>query len=65
MAVSTLDEDRSVTPVPCVRYPGYSAAQFVHPEGVCACFHGGPAPVASPTPSPVTEGTVPLQRKPS
>lgn len=31
--------------VPCARYAGLSAAVFQHPEGVCACFHGGPAPV--------------------
>ncbi|GAB2681961.1 hypothetical protein [Thalassiella azotivora] len=31
--------------VPCVRYAGLAAARFEHPEGVCACFHGGPAPV--------------------
>lgn len=32
-------------PVPCARYAGLSAAVFAHPEGVCACFHGGPSPV--------------------
>jgi hypothetical protein len=65
MAVTPLHEEKEVEPVPCVRYPGYSAAQFVHPEGICACFHGGPAPIAAPTPPPVAEGSVPLQRKPS
>lgn len=32
------------TTVPCLRFPGFGAGEYEHPEGVCACFHGGPAP---------------------
>lgn len=32
------------TPVPCVRFPGFGAGEYEHPEGVCACFRGGPSP---------------------
>jgi hypothetical protein len=37
-------------PVPCAAGPGTGAAQYVHPEGICACFWGGPAPVRAPAP---------------
>jgi hypothetical protein len=63
--MTTIDENKPVLPVPCVRYPGYSAAQFVHPEGVCACFHGGPAPIAAPSPRPSFDSFVPMQRNSS
>lgn len=33
------------TPMPCAAKPSDGTAQYVHPEGACACFHGGPAPV--------------------
>jgi hypothetical protein len=32
------------TAVPCVRFPGFGAGDYEHPEGVCACFRGGPSP---------------------
>ena len=37
------------TPMPCAAKPGDGTARYVHPEGACACFHGGPAPVRVPT----------------
>lgn len=33
----------------CVAQPGFRPGQFVHPEGECACFRGGPAPIQSLT----------------
>jgi hypothetical protein len=33
----------------CVARPGFAPGQFVHPEGECACFRGGPAPVLALT----------------
>jgi hypothetical protein len=30
--------------VPCFRFPGFGAGEYEHPEGVCACFRGGPPP---------------------
>jgi len=63
--MTTIGENKPVTAVPCVRYPGYSAAQFVHPEGVCACFHGGPAPIAAPSSRPGGDTFVPMQRNSS
>jgi hypothetical protein len=32
------------TAVPCLRFPGFGTGDYEHPEGVCACFRGGPAP---------------------
>jgi hypothetical protein len=32
-------------PVPCVRFPGHRPGEYIHPEGKCSCFHGGPGPV--------------------
>jgi hypothetical protein len=37
-------------PVPCAAGPGTSGGQYVHPEGICACFWGGPAPVRAAAP---------------
>jgi hypothetical protein len=37
-------------PVPCAAGPGTGGVQYVHPEGICACFWGGPAPVRAPAP---------------
>lgn len=34
----------------CVANPGFRPGQFVHPEGECACFRGGPAPIAALSP---------------
>lgn len=34
----------------CVASPGFRPGQFVHPEGECACFRGGPAPIATRSP---------------
>jgi hypothetical protein len=31
--------------VPCAANPATGGGQYVHPEGTCACFRGGPAPV--------------------
>jgi len=43
--MTTADEDLSVNPaplaVPCAAHPW---TDFVHLDGVCACFYGGPAP---------------------
>jgi hypothetical protein len=36
--------------VPCAADPGTGAGRYVHPEGVCACFWGGTAPVWVPAP---------------
>lgn len=30
---------------PCAVHPRTGAGALVHPDGQCACFHGGPAPV--------------------
>ena len=30
--------------VPCLRFPGFGFGDYEHPEGVCACFRGGPSP---------------------
>ncbi|MFP5347382.1 MAG: hypothetical protein ACLGIA_10165 [Actinomycetes bacterium] len=52
------NEHRGADPsgiVPCARYAGLAAARFVHPEGVCACFHGGSPPVLLPTPVSAAE----------
>lgn len=38
------------TPAICVRYPGFRTGELVHPEGICQCFHGGPAPVRTLSP---------------
>ena len=34
----------TATPVPCLRFPGFGTGDYEHPEGVCACFRGGPPP---------------------
>ena len=42
----------TVTPTvssPCYRYLGSTNGLYEHPEGVCACFHGGPAPIRTLT----------------
>jgi hypothetical protein len=31
-------------PVRCLRFPGFGAGEYEHPDGVCGCFHGGPPP---------------------
>jgi hypothetical protein len=36
--------DAAPEPVPCAASPG-GAGRYLHPEGVCACFRGGPAPI--------------------
>jgi hypothetical protein len=30
---------------PCAVHPRTGGGNLVHPDGPCACFHGGPAPV--------------------
>jgi hypothetical protein len=45
--MSTRSTTLAVVPsaaVPCLRFPGFGAGEFEHPEGVCACFRGGPPP---------------------
>jgi hypothetical protein len=42
--------DAGPDPVPCSVNPGDGTGRYVHPEGVCACFRGGPAPVRVPAP---------------
>ena len=32
------------TPVPCLLFPAFGTGDYEHPEGVCACFRGGPPP---------------------
>jgi hypothetical protein len=32
------------TAVPCLRFPGFGAGEYEHPEGACACFRGGLPP---------------------
>jgi hypothetical protein len=34
----------AATAVPCLRFPGFGTGDYEHPEGVCACFQGGPPP---------------------
>jgi hypothetical protein len=47
--VSTLIGRADTTPVPCVRFPAFGLGQYIHPEGICACFHGGPGPIQALT----------------
>jgi hypothetical protein len=35
---------------PCAAHPRAAGGDLVHPEGSCACFRGGPAPVLAPNP---------------
>jgi hypothetical protein len=36
--------------VPCAASGAAGGGYYVHPEGVCACFSGGPAPIWVPLP---------------
>jgi hypothetical protein len=38
-------DHRSATPVPCAARP---STGFLHPDGRCRCFFGGPAPEFAP-----------------
>ena len=48
--MSTTQTSHTNGAVWCVASPGFRLGQFVHPEGECACFRGGPAPIATRSP---------------
>ena len=61
--LDTVHLTQTTQAVPCARFPGFGAGQLVHPEGVCACFHGGPAPVRAITPA--VHGLAPAPESPA
>jgi hypothetical protein len=49
MHTAATNDPGGPTPAPCVRFPGHRQGDYVHPEGRCACFWGGPAPIRALT----------------